>query len=393
MTLTNCFLSSLSKETIIKFSDDTAFRKPRSYELLGEIYRGQKKYQKAEANYQKALTLADKTITVSNLPDYARKLVSLAKINEETGTLDKAIEFYQKALNVLAPEFENLNPNENPSSDILFSKLDALDILESKGSIFWKKYQTTPEEAFLKSSYNSYKSGTVIMKDIRQGVVTQEAKNILSEKMMSIYEGAIRSVLALYEMTHDETLLHEAFLLAESNKSLLLLKSINEQAAFGMIGLPDCLIQREKQLRLEIAFYQKQLMEASQKNDADKVSIIQKWKGEIFKLKGELTQLTDFFEDQYPRFYNQKYRTEIATVAACQQYLNDQHQGMVEYFVGEENIYGFVIWKDGVDVFQVENDGEIMSMIEKLRTAIRQVPDDNKILENYQSFVSTAFFL
>jgi len=379
------------KEVIQYHSQNNAFREARSYEILGEIDLEENKIKSATKNFEKALFIFEETAGSKNLPDYARKLTSLAKIKEKTGAIDEAIIYYQKALKVLAPEFLNDDINNNPTEEMLFSKLEALDILKRKGGALWKKYNNTHEQSVLESSYAAYLSGIEIIKAIRQGVVTKEAKNILAEKTVPIYEGAIQSVLKLYKNTQNKSFLLEAFSLAESNKSMLLLEAINEQAALGIMDLSDSLIQREKELRLEIAFFQRQLIESAQKQVDD--PMIKKIEKQRFDSKGALSQLTDFFEKTYPRFYQLKYQQSTRSIKECQQFLSVDNQALIEYFYGEESIYGFVVWANGFDYFQIDKHEDITKGIDKFRTSISNVPNEQDVLQNYQDFTSNAFYL
>lgn len=371
-----------------------AYRKARSFEILGQLDLKQNNISSATKNFEKALTIFEQQPDAKNLPDYARKLTSLARVKEESGELEEALIYYQKALKILAPEFINDNEiNKNPSQEMLFSKLDALDILKRKGGIFWEKYQHENEQAILEASYAAYSAGVDVIKAIRQGVVTKEAKNILAEKNVPIYEGAIQSVLKLYEITQNKAFLLEAFELAENSKSMLLLEAVNEQAALGIDGLPDSLIQQDKRLRLEIAFYQRQIIEATQNQNNEDTPLIRKLKKQLFDSKGGLSKLTDLFEESYPRFHKLKYQKATSSIVECQQMLSKNNQALIEYFYGEKNIYGFVVWSDGLYYFKIDQHQNITKAIEKLRTSISSLPKDSDVQQNYNDFIENAYYL
>ncbi len=252
-------------EVLLYQVKDNAFKKPYSYELLGDINLAEGKYEEAILHFQKALSITKKYYAKSNLPDYARKLYRLATVYKEMQRLDEAFIYYQKALQVLAPKFTSDDLSKNPVSSNIYSKIDALDIISGKGEALFEEYHKSKDKNSLIQAYDAYNTGIHIITALRQGGVSAEAKNILAEKTVSIYEGAIRSALEQYKVNKDENMLLRAFTLAESNKSLLLLESINEQAALGIKGLPDSLLQKDKALRLEIAYYQKELIEAQNK--------------------------------------------------------------------------------------------------------------------------------
>ena len=370
---------------------NNAFRKAHSFEILGRLDLEKGELLSAAKNFEKSLAILEQKKGSMNLPSYARKLNSLGHVKEQMGALEEAINYYQRALKVLAPGFED--DLKNPPENMLYSKPDALDILKNKGGALWNKYQETNNQKTLELAYNSYQSGIDVIKAIRQGVVTKEAKNILAEKSVSIYEGALQTALKLYDITSSEELLLDVFSIIESSKSMLLLEAINEQSALGIKGLPDSLIQKDKALRLEIAFFQRQLIEANQKQIKVDDPRNEKLKKQLFDSKGALTQLTDFFEQNYPRFYQLKYQNEASSIAQCQQLLGDKNQALIEYFYGEKNIYGFVVWENGFEYFLVGQHQNVTEAIEKLQASIRSIPSEQDYLDNYQNFTSLASYL
>ena len=106
-----------------------------------------------------------------------------------------------------------------------------------------------------------------------------------------------------------------------------------------------------------------------------------------------MSQLRDHFEANYPRYYNQKYKQEEISIPAIQNFLSRFNQGLIEYFVGEEKIYGFVLWKEGITTFQVDDYKDVVEAIGKLRNSISRLPTDTEVLQNYQDFSSAATYL
>ncbi len=366
--------------------NEYAFRTAYSYELRGRIFRLMGKPDKALKEFSKALDLAKQS--KFKLPDIARKYLRIGEVYEDMNFRDSSLVNYQKALQVLAPKFKSNDISNNPIPSILYSKLDGLDILNGKGQALWRKYQSNNNIEILSQSRNAFKSAIGVIQEIRQKVLSFEAKNILSEKTVIIYEGALRTALENYKLSGNETILAEAFLLTESNKSQLLLESINEQSALGIKGLPDSLLQKDKDLKLEIAFYQKKLIETGESDNK-----VKDWKDQLFNLKNELQSLTDHFEQNYPRYYQLKYQNESLSIPALQKQLAQNNEALIEYFVGEEMIYAFVVWKDGLEVVELKDQQEVFSKIETLRKAISQVPEDDAVLQNYQDFSTSAHYL
>ena len=371
--------------------ENNAFRKSFSYEMLGKIFLAQNQFDLAVDYFQKALVLAEEFYAKTNPPDYARKYSLLGKANEQLKRFDESLLHYQKALHILAPGFNASDFGINPLPSALYSKPDALEVLEEKANALWNKYLNENIELDLQATLKTYKVGIEVIKAIRQNILTREAKNILSEKTIPVYEGAIRTILEQYKLNKENTLLQEAFVFAESNKGLLLLESVNEQAALGLKGLPDSLIQLERSLRLNMTYYQRKILESIDKDNSQQE--IKQWKDELFDSRENLQQLTGHFEKQYPRFYNLKYQHETPNLTLLQNHLKKNNQALIEYFVGDKNLYAFVLWSDGINVFTVEDPNALFSQVGMLKNAITQLPADAEVLQNYQDYAAAAYFL
>jgi len=366
-----------------------AFRKSSSHEILGRIYLEQGKSSEALEEFYLAKSTAEQRIAKHNYPGISRKYLRIADAYQKMENRDSAILNYHRGLQMLAPTAPDFSIHDQyPPLELLLSKWDALNLLSGKGKILWEKYRQEEDTTILRQAFQTYDYGIKVIRDMRQGFITPEAKNILAENTVKVYEGAIQAALEQYKITKENQWLSKAFALTESNKSLLLLEAFNEQAAFGGYGLPDSLLQRDKELRLEIAFYQKELLEAGAKE-----SRTEEWKEQLFSKKRELEVLTDFFEKNFPRFYRQKYANEQLDIIAAQNLLAANEQAAVEYFVGEEKIYGFVLWGEGCQVFEIPYNDQLFEAIETLRSTIKQTPDDAQVLKNYQDFSSSAYAL
>jgi CHAT domain-containing protein len=379
------------KEAMLYQKKENSFRKSFSHEILGEINFANKNYTQAIHEYEKAVAISKVNNAQSNLPVYARKIARLANAKQELGFFEEAIFYYQNALKILAPDFEGKG-NRNPLPSELYSKLDALEILNGKGDALWAKYQKSKDKAALLDAHATFLSGIKVAKNIREGVMTKAAKNTLSEKTVSLYEGAMKSALEQYKNTKNENILLEAFKLAESNKSQLLLESLNEQTALSFKELPDSLLQKDKELKLQIAYYQKQLIETQSQKETD-ASKIKEHKNQLFNLKAELQKLTDHFEESYPRFYNLKYQEEKINIPQWQKKLAANNQALIEYFVGEEKIYVFTLWAEGCKVFEVDKIDAVFQSIQTFQDAINQVPADDAVLQNYQDITTAGYHL
>jgi len=347
------------------------------------LYRGN--YNDAIKVLLKGEQIANQNNKRNTPPLKSRRLINLATAYTHLSDYKKALSVYQSALGVLALDFEDENYNVNPNFEGLRSKPDALAILNNKAEVLYQLYQTSKNQDYLDASYNTYMTATDLISDIRQGIVTIESKKALSEKTTSSYEGAIKTALRLFALTGDFQYKSKAFSIAESNKALLLLENINDQMAKGFAGIPDSLLAKEKDLKLRLAFEKKSLL-GDNKGDA---SI----KDKIFNLQQELDGLIRNFEKNYPRYFEMKYKNDPVDLKLVQEDLKKNSSALLEYFVGAECIYLFVVSADDLSIVTIEDKELVFDNIKKLNEVISNSPNDANAKSDFNQYTTAAYNL
>ncbi len=348
------------------------------HEKLAKIELYKLNYLEATRELEKGQLIAEK-FDKRNIPSMkSRRLIDLANAYYNLGKYNDAISNYQNILITLSPDFENTDFQSNPKSSQLFAKPTALKALNGKAKTLQKIYYQKKDSSYLNAAFNTYLTATQLIRNMRQGYLNIEAKNTLAEKSVAIYEGAIQCALTLFDLTKDEKYKSEALALAESNKALLLLENLNEQTAKGFSSIPDSLLEKEKDLKLNLAYLQKIALKEKTSNLKD----------DIFDLQQELEKFTSNLEKNYPRYFELKYQNEPIPLKAIQAKLNQS--ALLEYFAGEENIYLFIVTPNGLDIKTIKNKASIYDNIAKLRTALNTVPGSINAQMEFEQFTTAA---
>ena len=200
---------------------------------------------------------------------------------------------------------------------------------------------------------------------------------------MPIYEGAIRVALELNRVTGKEAYLEQAFQFAESNKAILLLESINEEAAKNYGGIPDSLLEKESSLRVEIAFYQRIINEEKQKKEKEKTEKIKTWESELFDFRQKYNNLVDLLETEYPKYYQLKYDTRLVSVKEVQERLLNEESILIEYFVGEDNIYLFQISNQAFKVLELPKSEQFKTELNAFLNVLNRPRGSASSFEEY----------
>ncbi len=352
-------------------------------ETIGKVLVSQGNYSEAINAFLKGQEIAESKEQGNTPPLRARRLIALANAYYLSEDLDSAILTYQKALTGLAPGFESNDYFSNPEVNQLLDHADALIILNKKAALLYEFYKNKKGSKHLNAAYDTYLTATKLIQGIRKGIINVESKNLLSGKTIPVYEGAIKTALDLYDLTKDEDYKNAALEFAESNKALLLLESINEQQAKGFAGIPDSLLDKEKELNLRLAFLQQEQLKSQNNSIYD---------DDIFEIKQNLDFLTRKFETEFPRYYELKYQNDPVSLETIQGELVSANSAIFEYFVGEEIIYLFTITQKTLQVYSIPKKEDIADNINQLRRELKTAPLKSARL-SFQNFTGAAHAL
>ena len=83
----------------------------------------------------------------------------------------------------------------------------------------------------------------------------EQTKLFLGEKTYNVYNNAISTAIKLYEITKNEQYKEKAFLFSEKSKTNILLESLSEAKAKQFAGIPETLLEHERQVKIDIESY------------------------------------------------------------------------------------------------------------------------------------------
>jgi len=359
----------------------------QNYFTLGNYYLKTDSYPLALDYFKKGLIRAKKQKDVFRPVD---AIVRFANVLYNHGNHQEALDSLQMGLQLLCPGFKSSDITATPLPQSFAHKKSALKLIEQKAVIFHKQYHENNDPIFLNASLENYKLATEIIQLLRRDFVGDISKYFLAEKVLSIYEDAIEVAYKLYELEGDQKYLEAAFYFAEQNKSILLLESIKENTAKGFGNLPDSLLQQEKEWKLNIAALEKRIYIEKKKTpiNQNQTKILS---DQLFTLKEKHNNLIASIEKQFPKYYEYKYKPAIASINELQQNYLDPETALLEYFVGEENIFIFCIQKDKTKLLKIQKPKNILASFNQLRAIITQPPKSANYEADLQQFNQLSF--
>lgn len=334
-----------------------------NYNNLGIVYNAKKENKKALLILEKAIAINE----ALNAPE-----VSLARNYDNMGDAyfglhqyEEALQAYQTSISLFSGP-ERIDPSGLPilTGAVNLNKKYLLEPLESKAQTLYQLSLEKPEDSkWLSQSFESYQKLDTLIDLLRRDFDFVQSKESLAPKAKPIYEGAIQVCLALGQVNTSHTYLDAAFAFSQKSKSIILLEAIRNTDALQSIIIKDSL-NRESNLRQQIDYWERKGMEKGLTQEVKQLV-----EGKLVQLGNERRRLIDGLEQLYPEYYQLKYNLRLATIAGNSQSL-ESNEAIVEYFLGDQQLYAFVLKKGGSYLVQESIDTPLSFWVDSLNQGI-----------------------
>ncbi len=338
------------------------------YLNLGMVYLEMEDFDRSLANYLIACKLIESSIGKqgssysSCLKDiglnFLRKKESESNLemflSQRKKNIETSLDYFQKAIIAITPGFTSEDQYSNPEPENAIDKTRLLDALKNKAEAFYLLSQLNEKQEDNKASIRqlklalaAYDLSIKTIRLIRNGFQNQESRLFLAENEHPVYAGALEVAVRLYEKTGDRQYFDKGFEISERGRSADFQTMLRELQAKEFSGLPDSLLQKETDLKGEIAAYENFIFN-EKSSPAPNQKKINLWKDKVFTLTQGYQQMIKVVEKQYPRYYQYKYADPTVSVQKIQQSL-ERREAFIEYFIneGKKNsngeLYTFVI--------------------------------------------------
>ncbi|MFK7904200.1 MAG: CHAT domain-containing protein [Chitinophagales bacterium] len=294
----------------------------------------------------------------------------------------QALQQFQFALISLVEGFDSPNIYQNPRLKKYEINLELLNAFSNKATSLFHHYQThSQSKKDLRRAMVAFHVSLELIDRKRHSFQSEHSKLDLIHRFMPVYEGAIQTALELYRLDGSQQYLHFAFTLAEKGKSVLLLSSIKDLEAKGIANIPAAMTEKEKYLRQQIANLEKSIYQEQTIEDQANELRMSKLQNHLFDYQQQYQDLVENLEQEYPNYYQLKYKFEVLDVHELQTALKREDANskegvkayILEYFVGEQNIYIFLITAETLQYHIVEKPDDFEKMVKKMIRTINQL--------------------
>jgi len=333
------------------------------YSNIGVTYFESKDTSNAITNYEKAISI-NESIFGEKHPSLVEPNLNMANIYYLQKNDKMALNYFQNSIKANVKDFEPIEYTENPKLENYYDPNKLLESLQGKARTMAGKFDNDSLQTDLLLAFSTYQLCDTLIDIIRKITSSKQDKITFAAKVVDIYTNAIETCLKLDDYFGNNNLYKEyAFYFSEKNKAGSLLEAISGAAAQKFAGIPDELIEQERYLSQQIAYYEKQLAELSDANNEDF------YRNQLFTNNTEYRELISGFEKNYPKYYEMKYSTRNATVKDIQAMLNDS-TAMRSYFLSETKIYIFTITKNNITIDYTTKVKNFETQFHQFSTAI-----------------------
>ncbi|WP_422360229.1 CHAT domain-containing protein [Reichenbachiella sp.] len=277
--------------------------------------------------------------------------IELASLKIKSQKYDEALYLIQKGLSAVVTNFEEDNIHQNPKlEDNILRENTLLNVLRVKAIGLHKKYEQEGDPQFLNSSLATCELGVSLVGKIQNGFVDEESKLSALKSSEELIELGILNAYQLGNSLKGDVFLEKTFFLSEKSKSSVLRQTMLESKARSFANIPDSLLQKENDLRADISFLDSKLREEAGKDPIR--SGDENLRSQLFDLTREHEQLIKRFEQDFPKYFDLKYKNQPASVEQIQSVLAHD-QNIIEYHVGDSAMFVWVLNKKGLTVKQI----------------------------------------
>ena len=305
-----------------------------SYRLEGLILSEKGLYKEANIYYAKALRLTDKYKDAQKTSEIFRLR---GEIYLKQQKYEAAISDFDSALVILSNKGKVILKHDYAMA--MAQKTEAMLVLYKK--------QNNKNVAELSNIYTLLDKNALLFDSIATDFGNNRDKQSLYALRRHAFENGIWTAQQLYENSKDSKYIEKAFLWSEQSRSAAL-RSIAQLANVRTFaGVPDSIAQKDDALRQKIASFETAL----------RLSKIEASNGialEIQKVRLQQKQLLVQIENKYPDYYKFKYQSFLSATQIIENLA--KNSSVIEYFVGKEMTYGFVLSSKGITLQTIPCD-------------------------------------
>ena len=227
--------------------------------------------------------------------------------------------------------------------------------LQKRNRVLIDHYHATKEECLTPLIEQHFLEIEALSNYIRRFYQGQDTKFVLSAQ----FKKAANDAVEWFQSKKSAKSLEQAWFFAEKSRALSVLEAFYNTKAWQFDGITDTLRSTEENFSASIKKWQRAY------ESATTVQIKDSCYRMLLKTRMDHESWLKGLEKKDSSFFALKYNTKVSDIKSVQNQL-EENQTLLEYFVGENNIYIFLIQPNRHEVFKVEKDIHFEQWVKEL---------------------------
>jgi len=336
------------------------------WSLLGNIYHEMGRTAEADQAFATAFDTFTALYGNRNSRDIGKLFISRGRLFIESDP-DRALDYFQKALQSVLEGYAPKDLRDNPHDSLFYAENTIMEALYGKAESLRMRFEQCGEAEDLRAALDCHELIFEAEKQLRQSYHYESSKLTSLEESYERCEHAIAMALQLWDLTKDQTFKNQAFTFAERSRSILLMEAFRKADAENVAGIPEEVRGEEQQLQAAIALSEERLFQGKIAELAE--TEIQVLKTRLLNARQKYTAWMQDLEARYPQYFNLKYNFASTSAEAVQSRLS-REEAVLEYFVGAEKVYLFVLTHNRFEIIPIEKSFPLEAWVMEFRHSI-----------------------
>lgn len=345
---------------------------------IGDLLAEQEQYEEALKWYYRALYCAEQSENAAQFRPIAHNGVGAVKVAQEQ--YEDAELAYQKALDLLLPNDSCLQNIENIETVVTMTSGTMANLLRTllgMVTVSNLRYEQSGDIAFVQKTLGVCRWAMAFGRQIRSLYYNENAKIVLAEKLLVLFEKGIWAAIQCYRKTNDFKYCVYAWHFAEQSKAQALYESIKDTSAKIAAQIDPDLLQEQTDLKAEMLSLENKLARKQKAGTLEERVLLAQWQDRLFEASRQYEQHIRRLEREYPAYYQLKYDTNPVNIDELQANLPDEDTAFIIYTLGEKDIFAFALTKNRVEIFAWPKMSDINAQIQQLVAAICSIDKPN----------------
>lgn len=276
----------------------------------------------------------------------------------------EALNYYQAAIIQADYKFGDKNVFANPGNFTGdFASYGLFEALLAKANGFATLFQNDKKGETLKAAVNTFDTAFALADYIKKSIDNDEPRLFIADKVFSGYQKATGFLLNSASASGNDSLMLKALTWISKSRSTSLAISLKENSIKRFAGLPDSLLQKEKNIKINLSRLKLYMQQSTDS------ATIASYISDINSKELELHELQNSYR-KFPAYYAQKFASDSFDLKALQRNIPGNNTAVITYFMSDTTLTCFVIKRSDLRYFSQATDSAFYKAIAAYTTGL-----------------------